>query len=400
MQKKTIFLFYFLAIIAPHLFSQNNVSLDSILLYHPSLKTVCSDSKKYKLQIIFSQVLRDSSGHKSFKTQKFNVSDSLYFYPASIVKLPTSIFALELINELGNKGVDKYTRIIMDSSFSCQNKLIWDNSTNDSCASIADFIEKALVVSDNDAYNRVFDFVGHTYMSGRFNDFEMNKTLIRHRFASCDQQENRTTNQVVFLSKSGDTLYTKERDYFKGDYIKPMKNMAVESFPFYSKSRKLKKTSKDFSLRNSMPLSDIHFLLMELIYPESQKFNFSINDDDRKFLISNLSKNPNESSIRSISTNPIYHNNMTNYLIMGTDSSQNNKDITIANIVGLAYGFASDVAYIHNQSKSIEFFLSATIYTNYGDKIGYDYTKIGLPFLKSLGLILYNAQMQTESHKH
>jgi hypothetical protein len=147
-----------------------------------------------------------------------------------------------------------------------------------------------------------------------------------------------------------------------------------------------------------MPLSDIHFLLMELIYPESQKFNFSINDDDRKFLISNLSKNPNESSIRSISTNPIYHNNMTNYLIMGTDSSQTNKDIRITNIVGLAYGFASDVAYIHNQSKSIEFFLSATMYTNYGSKIGYDYSRISLPFLKNLGLILFNAQRGTEIH--
>lgn len=400
MQKTIIFLFYFWAIQSTHIFSQINISLDSILFSNPTLKTVSSNSQKYNLQIIFSQIIKDSSGNKSFKTQTFNVNDSVYFYPASLVKLPTSIFALELLNEWENMGVDKYTRIIMDSSFSCQKKLIWDNSTNDSCASIADFIEKALVVSDNDAYNRLYDFVGPRYMSRRLNELGMNKTVVRHRFASCDQQENRTSNQLMFLSKLGDTLYTKERDYFKGDFIKPVKNMAVESFPTYTKSRKSKKTSKDFSLRNSMPLLDIHSILMELIYPESQKFNFSINDDDRKFLISNLSKNPNESSIRSISTNPIYHNNMTNYLIMGTDSSQTNKDIRITNIVGLAYGFASDVAYIHNQSKSIEFFLSATMYTNYGGKIGYDYTRISLPFLKSLGLILYNAQMQREIHKH
>jgi hypothetical protein len=398
MQKTIIFLFYFWAIQSTHIFSQKNISLDSILFSNPTLKTVSSNSQKYNLQIIFSQIIKDSSGNKSFKTQTFNVNDSVYFYPASLVKLPTSIFALELLKEWENMGVDKYTRIIIDSSYSCQKKLVWDNSTNDSLATIADFIEKALVVSDNDAYNRLYDFVGPRYMSRRLNELGMNKTVVRHRFASCDQQENRTTNQVVFLSKSGDTLYTKERDFFKGDFIKPMKNMAVESFPFYSKSRKTKKTSRDFSLRNSMPLSDIHFLLMELIYPESQKFNFSINDDDRKFLISNLSKNPNESSIRSISTNPIYHNNMTNYLIMGTDSSQTNKDIKITNIVGLAYGFASDVAYIHNQSKSIEFFLSATIYTNYGSKIGYDYSRISLPFLKNLGLILFNTQRGTEIH--
>ena len=265
-------------------------------------------------------------------------------------------------------------------------------------ASIASFIEKALVVSDNDAYNRLYEFVGPKYFSQRFNKFGMSKSVIRHRFASCDQQENRSTNKILFLSKTGDTLLSKEQDYFKGVFLKPMKNMVVESFPFYSKSKRPKKTSKDFSSRNSMPLSDIHSLLMELIYPESQTFNFSINDDDRKFLISNLAINPDESSIKSIQINKEYHNNMTNYLMMGTDSSQTKKDYSITNIVGLAYGFASDVAYIHNQNKSIEFFLSATIYTNYGNKIGYDYTGISLPFLKSLGQSIYDAQRDSEIH--
>ena len=397
--KKTLMLFVILLVISSvPIFAQKIISLDSILLSNPSFKKVSTNPQKYNLQIIFSQVVKDSTGKKSFITQSFNLNDSIYFYPASLVKLPTSIFAMEIINELRKKGVDKYTRLIIDSSFSCQKKLIWDNSTNDSLASIASFIEKALVVSDNDAYNRLYEFVGPRYISERFNEFGMNKSVIRHRFASCDQQENRSTNKILFLSKTGDTLFSKEQDYFKGVYLKPMKNMVVESFPFYSRSKRPKKTSKDFSIRNSMPLSDLHSLLMELVYPESQKFDFLIVDVDRKFLISNLSNNPNESSIESIQLDPEYHNNMTNYLMMGTDSSQTKKDYSITNIVGLAYGFASDVAYIHNSSKSIEFFLSATIHTNYGPKIGYDYTGISLPFLKSLGLNIYNAQKDSVIH--
>ena len=397
--KKTIMLLFILWVIhGVPIFAQKIISLDSILLSNPSFKKVISEPQKYKLQIIFSQVIKDSSGKKSFINQSYNFNDSLYFYPASLVKLPSSIFALELINELKNNGIDKNTRLIIDSSFSCQKKLIWDNSTNDSLASIASFIEKALVVSDNDAYNRLYEFVGPKYFSQRFNEFGMSKSVIRHRFASCDQQENRSTNKISFLSKTGDTLFSKEQDYFKGVYLKPMKNMVVESFPYYLRSKRPKKTSKDFSLRNSMSLTDIHSLLMELIYPESQKFNFLIDDDDRKFLISNLSNNPNESNLRSIRTNPLYHDNMTNYLMMGTDSSQTKKDFSITNIVGLAYGFATDVAYIHNQNKSIEFFLSATIYTNYGNKIGYDYPRISLPFLKNLGLIIYDAQTDSEIH--
>jgi hypothetical protein len=398
MKKMLMLLIVLVEITGNTILSQKIISLDSLLLSNPLFKKVYSQPQKYKLQIIFSQVIKDSTGKKSFITQSFNLNDSLYFYPASLVKLPSSIFAIELINELKKNGVDKNTRLIIDSSYSCQKKLIWDYSTNDSLASISAFIEKALVVSDNDAYNRLYDFVGPQYMNQRFKEFGMSKSVIRHRFASCDQQENRSTNKILFLGKTGDTLFSKEQDYFKGVYLKPMKNMVVESFPFYSRKKKPKKTSKDFSLRNSMSLSDVHFLLMELVYPESQKFDFLIDDDDRNFLISKLSINPNESSLRSIRTNPLYHDNMTNYLIMGADSSQNKKDCSITNIVGLAYGFASDVAYIHNQSKSIEFFLSATIYSNYGSKIGYDYTGMSLPFLKSLGQSIYEAKRDSKIH--
>jgi hypothetical protein len=53
MQKTIIFLFYFWAIQSTHIFSQKNISLDSILFSNPTLKTVSSNSQKYNLQIIF-----------------------------------------------------------------------------------------------------------------------------------------------------------------------------------------------------------------------------------------------------------------------------------------------------------------------------------------------------------
>ena len=104
MKKTIILLIILLVILGVPISAQKIISLDSILLSNPSFKKVISEPQKYKLQIIFSQVIKDSTGKKSFINQSFNLNDSLYFYPASLVKLPTSIFAIELINELKKFG--------------------------------------------------------------------------------------------------------------------------------------------------------------------------------------------------------------------------------------------------------------------------------------------------------
>ena len=62
------------------------------------------------------------------------------------------------------------------------------------------------------------------------------------------------------------------------------------------------------------------------------------------------------------------------------------------NKVGDAYGFLSDVAYIVDFEKNIEFMLSARIYCNADGILNddkYDYENVGLPFMKQLGKMIY-----------
>jgi len=375
-------------------FSQIKVSLDSILKTKPLLEEFGSSPKKFRLQIILTQVQTSEGGKKSFNTQTFNLNDSLYFYPASIVKLPVSIFCLERLHTENMNGVTRSTRLIIDSIGGCQKKMYWDPLTNDSTASIAEYIEKALVVSDNVAYNRLYEFAGPEYVNRRLGEMRMKRSVIRHRFASCSAKENRATNPFYFLGSNGDTLFKRPAEYFSGDYIRPMKDMEVKSFIGASKKKKVKVTSKDFSLNNTMPLMDIHALLMELIYPESQPFNFSISDDDRKFLIKQLTIQPSEAENKELKKNPPYYDFMTNYFFYGSNQKSSKINVNVTNIVGLAYGFATDIAYVQNKEENLEYFLSATVYTNYGGKTGYAYAQKSLPFLKQLGLSVYDAQLK------
>ena len=78
-------------------------------------------------------------------------------------------------------------------------------------------------------------------------------------------------------------------------------------------------------------------------------------------------------------------------------------NIRIFNKEGDAYGFLTDVAYVVDFKNNIEFFLSANINCNsdgiYNDD-KYDYENVGLPFLKNLGQVIYQYELQRKRKKH
>ena len=72
-------------------------------------------------------------------------------------------------------------------------------------------------------------------------------------------------------------------------------------------------------------------------------------------------------------------------------------NIKIFNKVGLAYGFVIDNAYIIDIDKNVEFLLTAVIYSNSNETMNddnYDYEKISIPFLASLGRKIYDLELK------
>ena len=84
-------------------------------------------------------------------------------------------------------------------------------------------------------------------------------------------------------------------------------------------------------------------------------------------------------------------------LLWGGDTGRLPKHIRVFNKIGGAYGFLTDIAYIVDFEKNIEFMLSATIYCNEDGIINddrYDYESVGIPFLKRLGQVMYEYEIQ------
>ena len=136
-----------------------------------------------------------------------------------------------------------------------------------------------------------------------------------------------------------------------------------------------------------------------MIFPASvpEKQRFRLTEDDYRLLYRCMSELPVESA------HPFYDRKdfppaYVKFLLYGADSSARMiPSVRIFNKVGWAYGFLTDNAYIVDFDKKVEFMLSATIYVNKDDIQNddtYEYDQVGLPFLKKLGRVIYEYELQ------
>jgi hypothetical protein len=128
MKRYLILLF---AIIAMHASAQqpDTVFLKTLLETHPELFSgILKHPTHNEVQILYTQIDRDEHNIPHFKSYSYRLNPNHYFYPASTVKLPTLIFALEKLNELNIKGLNKQSTMLTDSDFAGQTKVTHDTS--------------------------------------------------------------------------------------------------------------------------------------------------------------------------------------------------------------------------------------------------------------------------------
>ena len=372
----------------------NSLLLDSIIKAHPALKKIIQDKQKYRPQIIYTRIDRDKNNKPSFKDHTYLVDSTNYFYCASLVKLPCSVFALEKINGLNRVGLNRATTMLTDSSAICQKRTWNDTTASNGNQSIEHHIKKMLLVSDNNSYSRVFEFLNPKYINSRLSSLGHPSARIIHRFDyQCIGEGNRYFNPIRFVNENNFVVYSQPADSLTEEFKPPFPNQVIGR-NIYNKRKKLIAEKKDFTKSNYLSLQMIHNFLRDFVFnefrPKEKQFNLSKNDWE--FLMKHLGMYPRESEWPRY--NPkTYYDSFKKYFIYGSAVPSIESDtLRIYNIVGRAYGFQVDCAYIVDFRTNTEFMLSAVIYTNKRNSFGtgsYEYDLIGLPFLKELSLALY-----------
>ncbi|MHB8259883.1 MAG: serine hydrolase [Bacteroidia bacterium] len=380
--------------------------LDSLLRAGlPNHTKLLSNPKKYKLQIIYTRIARDKNNSPTFINYYWNVDSNKFFYPASLVKLPLSIMALEKINSLKNYNIDKNTTLITDSVFVCQKKVFKDTTSENRYPSVAHYIKKMFLVSDNYAFARTYEFLTCDYIHQTLEKWQFPNIRIVNRLdGSCKADTAKITSPVYLLSEKGDTLYKQALTYYT--YTKPHPlSKAKAGRAHTNELGKRINQPKDFSTHNFMSLSNCHEILRRLVfYPHINKERgYAITIEDWQFLLKYLGMYPRECLYPAYNTKE-YYDSFKKFIYYGSCAPTIPSDsVRVFNIVGRAYGFLSDCAYVADIKNNVEYMLSVTMYLNERDIVGtgkYEYDKLGMPFLKDLGNLIYTVEKERKvKHK-
>ncbi len=362
---------------------------------NPVFQQVLNDPETYRLQIIYTEINRDKHNKPFFKNLYYNYDPGFYFNPASTVKLPLALLALEKLNKMHIKGVDKFTSMQFDSSYEKQVALYKDSSAQNRLPSIAQFIRKAFLVSDNDAYNRFYQFVGQQGINKSLHDKGYKDIRITRQFMGFTPDQNRHTNQIRFIHEDGSLIYLQPGVYNTDTFYFPSPIKIGKAH--YDRNDSLINEPIDFTAANNISLNDLQQILQSVLFPSSVPADqrFRLTKDDYLFLYRYLSQYPSETNYPKYDTNKFYNSYVKFYFKHGSHEMPG--EIRVFNKVGWAYGFLTDISYIADFKNNIEFMLTTTVYVNSDGILNddkYDYDSIGYPFLYQLGQTIYNYELQ------
>ncbi|MEM9928787.1 MAG: serine hydrolase [Bacteroidota bacterium] len=349
---------------------------------------------EYEIQVLYSEINRQADGTVKLTTHRWGMTDTnQYFYPASSVKMPAAVLALQYLNELGVQGLDPHTLLFHGAgtapASAPQTVVTQDSTSQSGFPSIAHYLRKIFLVSDNDAYNRLFELLGPTYMNHALQRAGITGGRLQHRVGVGGfNTETHAWLNPVRLVKGMETLYQvgERHDQFY-DPLPHIKGQ-FRGKGYATNDGEVIEKPFDFSHKNYLSVWNLHDIVLRIVLPEAvpEDQRFLLKDTDYQLLRQAMAERPRESA------SPVYDkpDNYVKFWLYGDQPEETNipDGVRILNKVGWAYGYLTDAAYITDETSGAEFLLVGTIHVNknriFNDGV-YEYEEIGLPFFGELG---------------
>jgi hypothetical protein len=283
-----------------------------------------------------------------------------------------------------------------DSVYSGQRWARKDTTSENGTPSVGHYIKKILLVSDNDASNRLYEFVGQQEVNATLKGKGYNMRILHRLERPLTPDQNRHTEAVRFMNH--DTLVFSQPMLVNEDSIKPPRKV-FKGIGYVKNDGELIKEPFDFTYKNSYPLQEQQEILKAVLFPAftDPKRRFNISEEDRKLVVKYMSQLPRETSYPAYYKDKAYFDAYGKFFMYGEGKKPIPPNIRIFNKEGDAYGYLIDNAYIVDFDSNVEFILSAVINTNldgiYNDGV-YAYQKIGFPFMKNLGRTVYRYELK------
>ena len=352
---------------------RGNLLEQALASENPKIRRVMDNVARFEVQIRYTQIDRSNTG--IFLTDyDFQVDANNYFYPASTVKFPAAVMALEKLNK--NDTLNKDTRFYVEG-----------DSVE---TTFAKAISEIFAVSDNLANNRLVEFLGQDAMNEGLKKRGVQPVRIAHRLGF-HSDEVATKPLIIYMNDS--TTATLEGTINTSP--KPLEINGIKKGKGFIDEDSLMREPFDFSLKNHYPIVAQHALLKRIIFPDlfSENERFDISNAQREFLLRAMHTLP-----KTLGYDPKeFFDGYGKFFMYGDTKKDIPENIKIYNKVGWAYGTLTDCAYIVDEKNKVEFMLTATILANQNGIFNddtYEFEEVGIPFLAQLGREIHALELK------
>jgi len=339
----------------------------------PKVKNVMDNLEEHEIQIQYTQIDRRNDSI-IFTDFDFQVDENNYFYPASTVKFPAAVAALEKLNAIDSLSMN--TRFFVEG-----------DSVK---TTFAKAVSEIFAVSDNAANNRLVEFLGQDELNERMQQRGVSPIRISHRLSTSNADDVTTKPLVFYLNDSTTAL----SNPIINSPIKPLDLSRIKKGKGFIADESYQEGPFNFSPKNYYPIKAQNALLKRVIFPEAfpKEQRFNLNDDQHEYLLTAMYTLP---STLGYDANEFY-DSYVKFFMFGDNTEPMPEHIKIYNKVGYAYGTLTDCAYIKDTKNNIDFMITATILVNsngvFNDNT-YEYDEVGIPFLAQLGRELYQMEL-------
>ena len=246
-------------------------------------------------------------------------------------------------------------------------------------------VRKLALVSDNRAFNRLYELVGHAELNERAWEMGLDSTRITHRLSEFRGYEDQLrTPLVVALTEEGPRLFSERTSAVRLDN-EGLGGLAIGEA--HMSAGEHVDEPMDFTRKNRISLVDLQDMLIALARPDLDcGATVELSEESRAFLLAAMSEAPCESP------NPVYDrerypDDYCKFFLPGLSRVIPRESLRVAGKCGRAYGFTVDNAWITDLRTGTQLFLTAVVYTNPNGTLNdnvYGYEELADPLFADL----------------
>jgi hypothetical protein len=253
---------------------------------------------------------------------------------------------------------------------------------------VAMLVQSALVVSDNEAHNDLFDLAGFDELHRRMWRMGLSSVRMRHRLGVAGADDARRTPRVELVAKGaqgGDPVIVPQR-HGTLSLGKNEKSGVLVGKSHVSGGRVVNEPMS-FEDKNEITIADLQELMVAVVRPDlrEEELRPRLGENERKLLLDSLRSLPSGRGVRTAVD--VEHKPM----LPGIERVVPRESLTYASKSGRAYGFSIENAYVLDARSGRSFFITAVLYANADGRVNddqYDYDTFALPVFAELGEVV------------